>query len=133
MRTRLALFHIIGFALPLHAAGAPTRHEFREVHMGTEWSIILYAPDRVAAEKASRAAFARIAELEMVMSDYNPKSELMRLCAKNDADPGRPMAMSGDLHDVLSRAGVVAELSDGAFDVTVGPLVKLWRVARKTK
>lgn len=133
MRTILALAHIIGLAGGMHAADEPSRHEFREVHMGTEWRIALYASDKPTAEKASKAAFARIAALEMVMSDYNPKSELMRLCANNDTEPGKPISVSGDLGDVLARAGVVAGLSDGAFDITVGPLVKLWRVARKVK
>jgi len=133
MRTSVALFYLTGFALPLHATEAPTRHEFREVHMGTEWSIIFYAPDKTTAEAASKAAFARVAELDRVMSDYNPKSELMRLCAKNDAEPGKPIRVSGDLLAVLARADLAARASDGAFDITVGPMVKLWRVARKVK
>ncbi len=133
MRAVIALLHIIVSASALHAADAPIRHEFREVHMGTEWRIVLYAPDKTTAEKASQAAFARVAELDMVLSDYNPKSELMRMCAANDAEPGKPIRVSGDLLGVLTRAQGVATTSDGAFDVTVGPLVKLWRVARKVK
>ncbi len=133
MRTLISLFYLTGSAAALHAADAPMRHEFLEVHMGTEWRIVLYAPDKPTAEKASRAAFARIAELELVMSDYNPKSELMKLCAANDADPGRPVRVSADLLAVLAHADLVARVSDGAFDITVGPMVKLWRVARKVK
>ena len=116
-----------------NCADSPARHEFRAVHMGTEWRIVLYAPDKPTAEKASKAAFARVAELEMVMSDYNPKSELMKLCAANDGDPGKPIHLSSDLFDVLKKADAVSSASDGAFDITVGPLVKLWRVARKVK
>ena len=101
--------------------------------MGTEWRIVLYAPDKPTAEKASKATFARVAELEMVMSDYNPKSELMKLCVANDGDPGKPIRISSDLFDVLKKADAISSASDGAFDVTVGPLVKLWRVARKVK
>ena len=133
MRTLIAFAHIIGFAGGLHAVDGPTRHEFREVHMGTEWRIVLFAPDKPTAEKAAKAAYARVAELELVMSDYNPKSELMNLCAKNDAEPGKPIRISSDLFDVLKKANAVSSASDGAFDVTVGPLVKLWRVARKVK
>ncbi len=133
MRSILAFHYLIGFAAALHAGDPPTRHEFRAVHMGTEWRIVLYAADKPTAEKASKAAFARVAELEMVMSDYNPKSELMKLCAANDADLGKPIRISSDLFDVLKKADAVSSASDGAFDVTVGPLVKLWRLARKTK
>jgi thiamine biosynthesis lipoprotein len=101
--------------------------------MGTEWRIALYAPDKPTAEKASKAAFARVAELDLVMSDYNPKSELMRFCYANDAKPGLAQKVSGDLFDVLEKSQRIAAASDGAFDITVGPVVKLWRVARKTK
>ena len=50
MRTLIAFAHIIGFAGGLHATDAPARHEFREVYMGTEWRIVLFAPDKPTAE-----------------------------------------------------------------------------------
>ena len=101
--------------------------------MGTEWRIAVYAADKPIAEKAAKAAFARVAELDLVMSDYNPKSELMKLCAANDAEPGKTIRISSDLFDVLQKANTISSASHGAFDVTVGPLVKLWRIARKVK
>jgi thiamine biosynthesis lipoprotein len=109
---------------------ALTRFTFTEPHMGTRFKIILYAPDAATAEKASRAAFQRIAELDGIMSDYRPASELMQLCKKAG---GEPVQVSKDLFYVLAKAQQVAERSDGAFDVTVGPVVRLWRVARKTR
>lgn len=133
VRTILASVYIIGFAAVLHAQETRVRHEFREIHMGTEWRIVLYAPDKPTAERATKAAFARVAELELVLSDYNPKSELMRACLKNDTDPGEPIRISADLLDVLNKSETVARSSGGAFDISVGPLVKLWRVARKIK
>ena len=63
------------------------------------------------------------------MSDYRPTSELMRLCAK--AGQG-PVKVSDDLFRVLSFGQEVAKRSNGAFDMTVGPVVALWRTARKT-
>lgn len=98
--------------------------------MGTKFKITVYAADEAAAQKATRAAFARIAELDGIMSDYRPTSELMRLCEKSGGDP---VKVSDDLFEVLSRAQEVSRLSDGAFDVSVGPLVKLWRRARFQK
>src|ERR1700694_4535983 len=56
------------------------RFEFTEVHMGTEFRIVLYAPGEEPAKKAAQAAFARIAELDDIMSDYRKTSELMQLC-----------------------------------------------------
>jgi thiamine biosynthesis lipoprotein len=109
---------------------ALTRFEFTEPHMGTQFQIIVYALDEAAAAKAAKAGFARIAELDGIMSDYRPASELMQLCKKAGEEPVR---VSDDLFYVLSKSQQVAERSDGAFDVTVGPIVRLWRVARKTR
>jgi thiamine biosynthesis lipoprotein len=106
------------------------RYEYAEPHMGTRVRITLYAPDEPMAERASRAAFRRVAELNGIMSDYLPESELMRLCAKAG---GPAVPVSPDLFAVLARAAEVSRLSDGAFDVTVGPVVRLWRRARRTQ
>ena len=93
--------------------------------MGVETRIVLYASD-VTAARAARAAFARIAALEDIMSDWRPTSEVRRL----DQRPCQWVRVSRPLFDVLSRAVAIAHATDGAFDPTVGPLVALWRDAR---
>jgi thiamine biosynthesis lipoprotein len=98
--------------------------------MGTLFQIKLYAPDEYTANKAAKEAFARIASLNAIMSDYDQASELMRLCAQAG---GPPVPVSGELFFVLSKAQEVSRQSGGAFDVTVGPVVKLWRTARKRR
>lgn len=103
------------------------RFEFVEPHMGTRFQIVLYAPDAAAAQRAAQAAFARIAALDDSMSDYRASSELMRLSAQSG---GAPVRVSEDLFRVLVAAQDMARRSDGAFDVTVGPVVRLWRMAR---
>lgn len=125
--------HLILFAVAAHASDPLKRFEAKSVHMGTEWKVIVYAADAEKAEEATDAAFKRVAELDAVMSDYNPKSELMKLCAANDAAPGTPVVISDDLLKVLTLAQGVSEQTDGAFDCTVGPVVKLWRATRKIK
>ncbi len=98
--------------------------------MGVQVRLVLYATDEASARAAAKAAFERVADLEDIMSDYRPSSELMRLCAR--AEQG-PVHVSDALYCVLAYAKEVSERSDGAFDVTVGPLVALWRKARQTK
>lgn len=98
--------------------------------MGTLFTINLYAPDQNSAEAAADAAFRRVDALEDIMSDYQADSELMLLC---DQPFGKPVPVSPDLFDVLKRAQNISKLSDGAFDVTVGPYIRLWRFARKRK
>jgi thiamine biosynthesis lipoprotein len=97
--------------------------------MGTEFKIILYAPDRALATRASAAAFKRIGRLDAIMSDYRETSELM-LVSKRAV--GRDVKVSRDLYAVLKVSKEVAARSNGAFDVTVGPVVRLWRRARRT-
>lgn len=124
---------VLLFGVPLAAtASEPVveRFSYTEGHMGTPFRIILFAANRTAAEKAARAAFQRIAVLDRIMSDYSSTSELMRLCQKAG---GPPVRVSADLFRVLRRAQEVSRLSDGAFDVTVGPVVRLWRRARRSR
>lgn len=109
----------------------PQRFEFTQIQMGMPFRVVLYAPDEDSANAAARAVFSRIKQLNAIMSDYEPESELMRLC--RTAGTGQRVPVSRDLLAVLSRAQALSKLSDGAFDVTVGPVVKLWRKARKTK
>lgn len=106
------------------------RFDFTHPAMGTLFTINLYAPDQNSAEAAADAAFRRVDALEDIMSDYQADSELMLLC---DQPFGKPVPVSADLFDVLQRAQNISKLSDGAFDVTVGPYIRLWRFARKRK
>ncbi len=110
---------------------AAERYEFEEPHMGTKVRLVFYAASNEAAAKASRAAFYRIREIENVLSDYKADSEIMRLCRANDTAAGTAFTISDDLVKVLTVAQEVSAKSDGAFDVTIGPLSKLWRVTRK--
>jgi thiamine biosynthesis lipoprotein len=106
------------------------RYTFTEPHMGTTVRIVLYAPDEATAKKAAKAAFARIAELNGIMSDYQPTSELMKLCERAG---GAPVEVSADLFAVLQKADEVSKLTDGAFDVSISPVVRLWRKARRSR
>ena len=109
--------------------GSLQRFTFTEYLMGIDARIVLYAKDQVTAQEACSAAFERVAALETVMSDYRKDSELMKLCDK--AGTG-PVPISDDLYRVLERSQEVSQRSNGMFDVTVGPVVRLWRAARKS-
>lgn len=124
---------MVPLLLSLWTLGEPARFEFSEPHMGTTFRVVAYAPDRPAAAAAAKAAFARVAELNSIMSDYDPASELMRLCRANPEGPGQAVRVSEDLFTVLRAGQRLSEKSGGAFDVTVGPLSRLWRSARRTQ
>ncbi len=99
--------------------------------MGVPFAAAFYACDEGSANKAIDSVWARIEQLNSLMSDYESASELMGLC--RDSGPGKPIRVSSELFFVLNKATQISEASDGAFDVTVGPLVKLWRRARRQK
>jgi thiamine biosynthesis lipoprotein len=98
--------------------------------MGVQVRLVLYTKDEDTAKTAAKAAFARVADLEDVMSDYQRDSELMRLCR---AAGSGPVTVSAELFKVLDYARKVSEASEGAFDVTIGPVVALWRESRRNK
>lgn len=118
-----------------------SRHERTEPHMGVEFQAILYSADVELADKALTAAMARVAELDKALSDYDLESELSQLSATSSAPDPRtavPAAfpavkLSDDLWAVLAFSQQLSAQSEGAFDVTVGPLTKLWRRARRQK
>jgi thiamine biosynthesis lipoprotein len=103
------------------------RYEAVEPHMGTLVRITLHAPAEAAARAAFAAAFARIRELDETLSDYQPASELNRVTA---AAAGAEIRGSRDLIRVLAAAQDLALATGGAFDITQGPVIRLWREAR---
>ena len=122
------LFFLTG-CRSISQSDSPSRFEFSEPHMGTLFSITLYAADSASASIAAEAAFRRVAELDRMMTDYDPGSELMRLCLR---PVGEPTRVSSELFDILRESERVSRETKGAFDVTVGPYVRAWRAARKT-
>jgi FAD:protein FMN transferase len=105
------------------------RFEAVEPHMGTLVRITVYTPDEQAARDAFRAAFDRIRELDRILSDYRADSELNEITR---IAVGRAVPASEDLFVVLQKAQELAAATGGAFDVTQGPVIRLWRDARKT-
>src|ERR1700735_2888301 len=79
----------------------PLRFEFESKHMGTTFRIVLYTDKAETAKKAADVAFARVAELDGIMSDYKQTSELMQLCKKFATEIGEPGKASDDLFFVL--------------------------------
>ncbi len=102
--------------------------EFRQVHMGMDVRIAINATQPDADSLADRA-FARIAALEAILSDWNPRSELRHL---EHAPAGEWISISAPLRDVLAIALVLARETEGAFDPTVGALTALWRESVRT-
>ncbi|HLP92576.1 MAG TPA: FAD:protein FMN transferase, partial [Saprospiraceae bacterium] len=112
--------------------GAWHRYEFTHPQMGTVFRLIFYAKtDSVTAAVWAKDVFNAVDSLNAIMSDYLPESELNRLSRQSGT--GVSVAVSADLWQILHLSGQFSAKSRGAFDVTIGPLTRLWRRARNLK
>ncbi len=118
-RRTLFVLSVLVLALSVSLAHAQTlqRFAYEAPKLGTTARLVFFAPDSVAANRAAAATWARIDTLNAILSDYLAESELNRL------------SVSDDLWAVLVAAQRMAARTNGAFDVTVGPVTKLWRWA----
>ncbi len=130
MRRQCGVLFLVAAATACASPGLE-RREYERPAMGTTFRVVVYAQDRRGADSAAEAAFARIEALDRRLSDWDPSSEVRRLTTPLESWCGLPGGgeVSEDLWAVLVAAQAVAEMTNGAFDVTVGPYVRLWRRA----
>ena len=112
------------------SAGKLSRFAFVATQMGSSFKVLLYCTDATTARRASRLAFDRIAALDATLSDYQPESELSRLALTAG---GPAVAVSADLFDILERSKQFHARTEGVFDVTIAPVGRLWRRARRDR
>ena len=115
--TRFALLASVVLA---HASTSPLRIETSIDAMGGSFDIIAYGPDQNVLRAATDAAGDEIKRIESVMSNYIPTSEW------SEINKGVPVRVSAETIDVLKACKRYNEVSGGAFDITVGPLMKVW-------
>ena len=124
-------FFIIFFGCLFFAADAQmTRFSFTESKMGAPFSIIFYSKDSVQANKIARRCYILVDSFNFIFSDYIDTSELSNLSKTADVN-SLPVSLSPAMYDILIQSKKAYELSEGAFDITMGPLSKLWRKARR--
>ena len=112
--------------------GIQRRYAFEHPQMGTIFRVVFFSEkDSAACEAIGRLVFARIDSLNGIFSDWLPESELNRLC--QTAGTGKKVTVSKDLFDILALSKQFSRQSEGAFDVTIGPLTRLWRRSRTLK
>jgi thiamine biosynthesis lipoprotein len=97
--------------------------------MGSPFTIVFYDKDSTHAAKLASAAFALVDSFANIYSDYIDSSELNKL--SRSAGSNKYMPVTPALYDILLQSQKAYAASKGAFDITIGPVVKLWRKARK--
>ncbi len=101
----------------------------QRVVMGTFARVVAVAADSEIANRCVEAAHAEIQRIDGLMSDYKADSEISEI---NRDGFKRAVKVSGATFEVLQRSVYFSKLTNGAFDVTVGPLVDLWHKAGET-
>jgi thiamine biosynthesis lipoprotein len=99
-----------------------------ETIMGTQVSITVVAKTGKEGEAAIDAAMAEVRRFDRMMSLYRNGSEITRV---NLAAGKDPVTVSPEMIEMVEAARKISDLTDGAFDVTVGPLVVLWQMRLK--
>ncbi len=107
-----------------------TRFSFTESKMGAPFTIIFYSNDSAQAASIAKRSFALVDSFNFIFSDYIDSSELSKL-SKTAGINSLPVSLSPAMYDILIQSKKAFELSEGAFDITMGPLSKLWRKARR--
>ncbi len=125
-------FWLLFFNVCLFSGAAqPQRFQAVQPKMGSPFALIFYADDSATAAALIVKAFALVDSLNHIFSDYDPDSELSRL--SRTAGTNRFVPLSAPLLDILQQSKTAWEVSRGAFDITMGPLSRLWRQSRKEK
>ncbi len=107
------------------------RFSFSQPKMGSLFTITFYDDDAAKAAVTAQQCFALVDKYVLVYSDYTDSNELNLLCAKSGT--GIAVPVSPALMDIMQQSKTAFKKSGGNFDITLGPLTRLWRKARKEK
>jgi thiamine biosynthesis lipoprotein len=105
------------------SASQPARYQGSRVSMACTYAIDAYGPDADALPRIVDDAFDEVDRIDRLMSNYKPDSALSAI---NREAASRPVAVDAELFDFLAGSLRYTRESDGAFDITVGPLMKAW-------
>ncbi|MFK7982112.1 MAG: FAD:protein FMN transferase, partial [Saprospiraceae bacterium] len=102
---------------------AQERFEFKYPKMGTQFKLIIYTTNSNKAQHVANQCINRINQLNTILSDYEETSEISRLSAT--AGSGKKVKISPELWTILKKSNFYAKKSNGACDISIGPLSKL--------
>jgi thiamine biosynthesis lipoprotein len=108
------------------------RFSFTESKMGAPFNIVLYCNDSIKANQIAKQSFNLVDSFVLIFSNYIDSSELVKL-SNTAVAKATPVSVSPALFDILILSKKAFDKSHGAFDITMGPLTKLWRKSRKEK
>lgn len=125
----LKVFYAVFLFFTCIGLHAQERYEYTHQQMGTQIRLVFYTSNQEKADTIAFRAFDRIDELNKKLSDYLVTSELNSLTKQHEKE----VVVSSDLFRILKKSVEISEITKGAFDISVGPLIELWRKTRKTR
>jgi FAD:protein FMN transferase len=120
------------FILILHPSSPQSSDLFKYHHvaMGTVIEITLMGDHEEQENKAALQAFQEIKRIEQLMSPKIESGDVFRINQSSGKDR---VKISKETLEVIKKAQEISELSEGGFDITVGPLTELWKKVRENK
>src|SRR6266404_6157513 len=91
--------------------------------MATRFEVVLYGGDTVSLRAAAEEALDEVQRIESKLSLYRPESEIAHLNVRAAYESVR---VSPELFRLLEQAKRLHEETEGAFDITIGPLMRAW-------
>ena len=107
----------------MHRPARSKLYSFTHPAMATIFTLHLYSEDAGRAATVSDEVFDEVDRIEQLLSNYRESSELSRI--NRDAGAGL-VTTDPEMMDFLAQSAHWSRASDGAFDITVGPLMKAW-------
>ncbi|PYV43199.1 MAG: hypothetical protein DMG06_11580, partial [Acidobacteria bacterium] len=99
------------------------RYEDSRVSMACTYTIVVYGPDAKQLPLIVNAALDEVDRIDSLMSNYKPESALSRI---NREASKAPVLVEPELFNFIQLCAQYSQESEGAFDITVGPLMKAW-------
>ena len=120
----LAAYSVVASLRPAARERPPLAHQVASrIAMACEYAIEAYGPDADGLARILDEAFDEVDRIDRLMSHYKADSPLSRV---NREASERPIAVDRELFDFVAAAMRYSQASNGAFDITVGPLMKAW-------
>ena len=123
-------FFLLLFLQVFISVAQENRYTYSMQKMGSPFNLVIYADTKQIADSAAQESFKLVDSINIVCSDYDSSAELYKL---QFAAVGKPIKVSSMLMELLCTSSQAYKDADGSFDITVGPLSRLWRNARKSQ
>jgi thiamine biosynthesis lipoprotein len=123
-------FFLLLFVQVFISVAQENRYTYSMQKMGSPFNLVIYADTKQIADSAAQESLKLVDSINLICSDYDSSSELFKL---RYAAVGAPIKLSPILFELIYIAKGAYKDADGSFDITVGPLSRLWRSARRSQ